>query len=125
MKIEIDFGRPDELRKTKRELEMALVTIDSALMEISKNGHSSDHPTFPQISDLQETNDAAVTTIISGLNNKFNMREALSAASAAGIPGSRLRREIARLTEIGTLVLAEKGQGRRPASFRKAQSNAA
>ena len=37
MKIEIDFSRPDELRKTKRELEMALSTIESALEAIAKD----------------------------------------------------------------------------------------
>jgi hypothetical protein len=52
--------------------------------------------------------------------NQFNMRQAKVAADAAEIPDSRLRREIARLTESGALILVEKGQGRRPASFRKA-----
>ena len=61
-----------------------------------------------------------VIEIIAAMPNQFNMRQAKVAADAAEIPDSRLRREIARLTESGALILVEKGQGRRPASFRKA-----
>jgi hypothetical protein len=121
MKIEIDFSKPEGLRKQKRELEMALATIDGALVAIGKNGRDVDQPSFPQITPaapVAANGDAAV--IIAGLPSEFNMREAKTAADAAEIPDSRLRREIALMTEQGTLILVEKGQGRRPATFRKA-----
>lgn len=100
---------------------MALETIDSALTAINKNDRDVGQPSFPQIA----TNAPApavdsAAEIIAELPNQFNMREVKTAAEAAEIPDSRLRREIAQLIESGALILVEKGQGRRPASFRKA-----
>ena len=125
MKIEIDSSRPDDLRKLKREHEFALEMIDAALAAISKNGRGADHPTFAQIAptqgeDASVATDAGVAAIIAAMPTEFNMRQAKAAADAAEIPDSRLRREIASLTEAGSLILVERGQGRRPATYRKA-----
>jgi hypothetical protein len=121
MKIEIDFSRPEGLRKQKRELEMALATIDGALAAINKNDRDVGQPSFPQIAAaIPAPAVGSVAEIIAAMPNQFDMRQAKTAADAAEIPDSRLRREIAQLTEKGELILVEKGQGRRPASFRKA-----
>ena len=121
MKIEIDFSKPEGLRKQKRELEMALATVEGALAAIGKNGRDVETPPFPQIAPAAPPSaNGDVGAIIAALPNQFNMRQAKTAADAAEIPDSRLRREIASLTESGVLILVEKGQGRRPASFRKA-----
>jgi len=121
MKIEIDFSKPEGLRKQKRELEMALATIDGALAAINKNGRDVDQPSFPQIAvAAPAATVGSVAEIIAALPSQFDMRQAKTAADAAEIPDSRLRREIARMTEGGTLILVEKGQGRRSATFRKA-----
>lgn len=123
MKIEIDFSRPDELRKTKRELEMALATIESALAQIGTNGHDAAQPSLPNLGSHQPTK-AAISNyldgIIASMLPEFTMREVMSYADAVGIPHSRVRREIASMTEMGALVLIQKGQGRRPTTFRKA-----
>jgi hypothetical protein len=124
MKIEIDFSKPEALRKQKRELEMALLTIDSALTALGKNGRDADQslqPSLPQMKEAQSTAVAGtVEEIVALMPSQFSMREAKAAADVAEIPDSRLRREIAQMVEAGALILAEKGQGRRPASFRKA-----
>jgi hypothetical protein len=121
MKIEIDFNKPESLRKQKRELEMALATIDGVLAAINKNGRDVETPPFPQIAGvIPAPASGDVETIISLLPNQFSMREAKAAADLADIPDSRLRREITKMIESGSLVMTEKGQGRRPASFRKA-----
>ena len=120
MKIEIDFSKPESLRKQKRELEMALATINGALTAMGKIESDVDHPTFPQIKEVQANLTVnGVDELIAALPSQFNMRQAKEVADAAEIPDSRLRREIARLTESGALIMIEKGQGRRPASFRK------
>jgi hypothetical protein len=121
MKIEIDFSRPDGLRKQKRELEMALATIDGALAAIYKNDRDKpNEPTFPQIPPVVESSsNGSVDAIIAALPKEFNMRQAKEAAETAEIPDSRLRREMNILVEGGSLILVEKGQGRRPATFRK------
>lgn len=122
MKIEIDFNKPELLRKQKRELEMALATIDGALASIYKIERDEvDQPSFPQIAvAAPAVTSGSVAEIIAAMPNQFDMRQSKTAADAAGIPDSRLRREIARMIEGGTLILVEKGQGRRPATFRKA-----
>jgi hypothetical protein len=79
---------------------------------------------LPQLAPAQpeETltvTDTGVAAIIAAMPDEFNMRQAKTAAEAAGIPDSRLRREIANLTG-STLILVERGQGRRPATYRKA-----
>jgi hypothetical protein len=122
MKIEIDFSKPESLRKQKRELEMALATIDGALAAINKNGRDVETPPFPQIAGAipMPAPSGDVETIISQLPNQFSMRDAKFAADLADIPDSKLRREITKMIESGALVMTERGQGRRPASFRKA-----
>jgi hypothetical protein len=125
MKIEIDSSRPEDLKKLKREHEFALQMIDAALLAIGKNDRDSGESNFPQIvpprlEQLLTAPDTGVAGIIAALPIQFDMRQAKTAADAAEIPDSRLRREIKRQTDIGTLVLVERGQGRRPASFRKA-----
>lgn len=124
MKIEIDFSRPDELRKQKRELEMALTTIETALVAIGNIGREKGQQSFPGIPDKSPapitSSDDKVAPIIAALPDQFTMREAKMAADEAKIPDSRLRREMSRMTESGALVMVQKGQGRRPATFRKA-----
>jgi hypothetical protein len=118
MKIEIDFSKPESLRKQLRELEMAAATIKSALSAID----NVDQPSFPQIPATVDSpaREIDVASIIASFPAQFDMRQAKLAADAAEIPDSRLRREIAKMIESGALVMTEKGQGRRPANFRKA-----
>ena len=121
MKIEIDFSRPEGLRKQKRELEMALATIEVALAAINKNSREVETPPFPQITvAIPDPAVGGVADIIAAMPSQFDMRQAKAAADAAEIPDSRLRREMSSMIETGELILVEKGQGRRPASFRKA-----
>jgi hypothetical protein len=125
MKIEIDSSRPDDLRKLKREHEFALQMIDAALLAISKSADDSVESHLPQLAptlsqELMASTDNNVATLISAMPSEFNMRVVKLAAEAVDIPDSRLRREIAKLIESGALVMTQKGQGRRPATFRKA-----
>ena len=121
MKIEIDFSKPESLRKQRRELEMALTTIDGALAAINKNWREGDQQSLPHNSAVDAGSSASsVSEIIAAMPKQFDMRQAKSSASAADIPVSQLRREIEKLMESGELILVEKGKGRRPTSFRKA-----
>ena len=131
MKIEIDFSRPDELRKMKRELEMALSTIDGALVAISKSGNDPKQPPLPQIQ--QDTNGGAsevrigilqsgspLARLIDGMPNEFTMTNIFDAAENAGFSRARVRGAVNELVQNEWLILVEPGSGRRPSRFRKA-----
>jgi hypothetical protein len=130
MKIEIDFGRPDELRKMKRDLEIALETIDGALIAIGKIPNDVNQPQLIQPAGPQviENKDEAssllslspLTKLVEQMPTEFSMSEIYSAANAAGITRARARSKIDELVKDGKLAVVQKGQGRRPTTFRKA-----
>jgi hypothetical protein len=136
MKIEIDFSRPDELRKMKRELEMALSTIETALSAIGKNSIDPQQPTLPQIQKEAapapdptptETETAqnilesgyTIAHLVERMPTEFTSSDLFVAGEAESIPRSAVRREIAEMVDGNWLIMVEQGQGRRPSRFRK------
>ena len=64
MKLEIDFSKPDSLRKQKRELEMALATIDGALAAINRGAYESvDQPAQPQMPEPEKSAKSVIDLI--------------------------------------------------------------
>jgi hypothetical protein len=113
MKIELDFSSPVELRKTRRELEMALAAIDSALNALGVDAAKALESTIP------DKPRQSPTSVIDALPPSFTTREARKAAEAAGVSDQRIRNEIARQIDKGTLRLAEAGKGTIPSTFAK------
>ena len=120
MKLEIDFSRPDELRRQKRDLEMALSTIEAALRECEKNSVPSGQATLPSMEVPPAKKGASLAdTLLAGVPDKFTMREAIDSGATFGMSSTAVRKLIALIATEGAIELIEKGQGRKPSSFKK------
>lgn len=134
MKIEIDFNKPEELYKMRRELEMALSTIDGAIQAIKRNAVDPAQPALLPEIEVEHSNKAEdekqtvthisetglhTSAIFSKLPNEFTMRDALTHPEAQNFADSRVRSDIATLIETGWIEVIEAGAGRRPTRFRK------
>ena len=131
MKIEIDFSKPDELRKMKREFELAIATIETALSAAERNVPDPNQPPLPKIIDSANEkskvdmvgilqSNSPIARIISELPAEFLMTDIFAAAETAGFPPSRIRNYVAELVEGGWITLIQAGSGRRASRFRKA-----
>jgi hypothetical protein len=129
MKIEIDFSKPEEMRKMKRELEMALSTIETAIIAVGKNGHDPKQENLKAIVETPvksydsmiplSVDENVPAQIFSEMPDKFLGKHLMLKSDLMKFPRSKMRRELNNWLKKGDIILVEQGKGRRSSQFRK------
>ena len=123
MKIEIDLSNRRELEKTRAELQRYLGIIEFALQDkAAQNGNG--HVEMFSIKDAPfglRGEDSAVIEVLNKLPSKFTTTDVvLGFGDDAKEKRGAIKSALKRAEESGSIVVVNRGRGRRPTEFEKA-----